>query len=89
VGGPASGRERHTFTPENTLTTTAEIGDWELELGRRIDYIFVRCSDHGPTLDVRASRQLFDEPVDGVWASDHFGVSADLSALTRDGRRVP
>jgi endonuclease/exonuclease/phosphatase family metal-dependent hydrolase len=79
----------HTFTPENTLTTTAEVGDWELELGRRIDYILVRCTDHGPTLDVRACRRLFDAPVGGVWASDHFGVTADLSALTATGRPVP
>jgi endonuclease/exonuclease/phosphatase family metal-dependent hydrolase len=42
----------HTFTPENTLTTTAEVGDWELELGRRIDYILVRCS--GVTADLSA-----------------------------------
>jgi endonuclease/exonuclease/phosphatase family metal-dependent hydrolase len=83
------GEPGHTFTPENTLTTTAEIGDWELELGRRIDYIFVRCSDHGPTLDVTACRRLFDAPVEGVWASDHFGVTADLSAFTPTGRPVP
>jgi len=79
----------HTFTPENTLTTTAEIGDWELELGRRIDYILVRCTDHGPTLHVSDCRRIFDAPVAGVWASDHFGVTADLSAWTPSGRRVP
>jgi endonuclease/exonuclease/phosphatase family metal-dependent hydrolase len=72
----------HTFTPDNTLTTTAEDGKWELELGRRIDYILVRCTEHGPTLDVRACRRFLDNPVDGVWASDHFGVTADLSVLT-------
>jgi hypothetical protein len=22
--------------------------------------------------------RIFDEPVDGVWASDHFGVMADF-----------
>jgi endonuclease/exonuclease/phosphatase family metal-dependent hydrolase len=79
----------HTFTPENRLTTTAEVGDWELELGRRIDYILVRCSDHGPTLHVTRCARLFDAPVDGVWASDHFGVVADLSAVTPSGRPVP
>jgi endonuclease/exonuclease/phosphatase family metal-dependent hydrolase len=79
----------HTFTPDNTLTTTAEDGQWELELGRRIDYILVRCTEHGPTLDVRACHRFLDDPVDGVWASDHFGVTADLSALTPTGRPVP
>jgi endonuclease/exonuclease/phosphatase family metal-dependent hydrolase len=79
----------HTFTPENWLAINAEAGDYALELGRRIDYIFVRCSDYGPTLDVRACRRLFDTPVGEVWASDHFGVTADLSATTADGRMVP
>ena len=50
--------------------------DW---LFRRIDYIFVRCGEHeGPTLEIASCERIFDEPVDGVWASDHFGVSADL-----------
>ena len=79
----------HTFTPENTLTTTAEAGDWVLELGRRIDYLLVRCTAHGPTLDVASCRRLFDAPVEGVWASDHFGVTADLFAHTAAGRPVP
>jgi hypothetical protein len=48
----------------------------------------VRCSDHGPTLDVKACQRIFDEPADGVWGSDHFGVLADLSAQTSGGRPV-
>jgi endonuclease/exonuclease/phosphatase family metal-dependent hydrolase len=83
------GDEDHTFSPENPMVTTGEVGDYALELGRRIDYIFVRCSSHGPTLDIRACDRLFDEPVDGVWASDHYGVTADLSAILPDGRPVP
>jgi endonuclease/exonuclease/phosphatase family metal-dependent hydrolase len=77
----------HTFTAENPLVT-AENWDWELELGRRIDHVFVRCTDHGPTLDIRDCERIFDEPVDGVWGSDHFGVVADLSAQTLSGRPV-
>jgi endonuclease/exonuclease/phosphatase family metal-dependent hydrolase len=79
----------HTFTPENSLLPIAEIGDWELELGRRIDYLLIRCTDHGPTLHTTSCRRLFDQPVDGVWASDHFGLTADLSATTPSGRPVP
>jgi endonuclease/exonuclease/phosphatase family metal-dependent hydrolase len=79
----------HTFTAQNWLTGHAERGDWALELGRRIDYLLVRCTDHGPTLDVTACRRLFTEPVGGVWASDHFGVTADLSVVLPDGRPVP
>jgi endonuclease/exonuclease/phosphatase family metal-dependent hydrolase len=87
-GSTHPGQEGHTFTAENTLVT-AENWDWELETERRIDHVFVRCSAHGPTLDVRACERIFDEPVDGVWASDHFGVVAELSAQTRSGRPLP
>jgi endonuclease/exonuclease/phosphatase family metal-dependent hydrolase len=73
------GKPGHTFTARNPLVT-AENDDWALELGRRIDYVMVRCVEHGPTLDVTACERIFDEPVQGVWASDHFGVVADLSA---------
>jgi endonuclease/exonuclease/phosphatase family metal-dependent hydrolase len=65
----------HTFTPTNPLTTAGEMA---LELGRRIDYILVRCGTHGPTLPVADSRRVVDQPVDGIWASDHFGVLALL-----------
>jgi endonuclease/exonuclease/phosphatase family metal-dependent hydrolase len=45
----------------------------------RIDYIFVRCDHHGrPSLRVAEAARVFDEPSGGVWASDHFGVRADL-----------
>jgi endonuclease/exonuclease/phosphatase family metal-dependent hydrolase len=29
--------------------------------------------------DLVACERLFDQPVNGVWASDHFGVTADLA----------
>ena len=38
---------------------------------------------HGPTLRIAACRRVFDEPVDGVWASDHYGVLADLELPER------
>jgi endonuclease/exonuclease/phosphatase family metal-dependent hydrolase len=63
----------HTFTPRNAL-----MNDWDWPF-RRIDYIFVRCGKHGgPTLAIASCERIFDEPVDGVWASDHFGLVADL-----------
>jgi endonuclease/exonuclease/phosphatase family metal-dependent hydrolase len=49
-----------------------------LERGRRTDHILTRSGPHGPLLDVADCRLVFDQPVDGVWASDHFGVLADL-----------
>jgi endonuclease/exonuclease/phosphatase family metal-dependent hydrolase len=67
-----------TFTPGNPL-----VADWDWPF-RRLDYIFVRCGEHGgPTLAISACARIFHEPVDGVWASDHFGVVADLAVPTR------
>jgi endonuclease/exonuclease/phosphatase family metal-dependent hydrolase len=71
----------HTFTPRNPLVAS---GEMPLELGRRIDYVVVRCGDHGPTLAVRACERIFGEPVDGIGASVHFGVAADLAAMAPD-----
>ena len=68
-----------TFEPANPLSAVDEPG---LDRGRRIDYLLVRCGDHGPTLRIADCRRVFDEPVDGVMASDHYGVLADLEATT-------
>ncbi|MEV1143341.1 endonuclease/exonuclease/phosphatase family protein [Micromonospora sp. NPDC049799] len=70
----------HTFTPVNPLQRT---GTMPLETGRRIDYVMVRCGTHGPSLEVVDCRRIFDRPVHGVWASDHFGVLADLRVPAR------
>jgi endonuclease/exonuclease/phosphatase family metal-dependent hydrolase len=67
----------HTFTPRNPLVVNP---DWPF---RRIDYIFVRCAGHGPTLEVSSCARIFDRPIDGVWASDHFGLVADLAVPAR------
>jgi endonuclease/exonuclease/phosphatase family metal-dependent hydrolase len=62
-----------TFTPANPI-----VADWDWPM-RRIDYVLVRCGPHGgPTLAIDRCEVVFDKPVDGVWASDHFGVVADL-----------
>lgn len=65
----------HTFTPRNELVSAV----WRPRPGRRIDYIFVRCGTKGSTLDIAACERVFAEPVGGIWASDHFGVIADLA----------
>jgi endonuclease/exonuclease/phosphatase family metal-dependent hydrolase len=64
----------HTFTPVNGIRSDR----WRPRPGRRIDYIMVRCGDHGATLDIKGCDLAFDLPVEGTWASDHFGVVADL-----------
>ncbi|MDQ3937248.1 MAG: endonuclease/exonuclease/phosphatase family protein [Chloroflexota bacterium] len=66
----------HTYTPRNPLMSPAA-RDWPF---RRIDYILVRCGMHsGSTLDVASCERVFNEPIGGVWASDHFGVMAKLT----------
>jgi endonuclease/exonuclease/phosphatase family metal-dependent hydrolase len=66
----------HTFTPENPRV---QDGGMFLVRGRRIDYVLVRGGDHGPTLRVESCERALVEPVDGVQASDHYGVLAELS----------
>jgi endonuclease/exonuclease/phosphatase family metal-dependent hydrolase len=72
----------HSYTPENH-----QMGgpDWPF---RRIDYILVRSETHrGSSLDIVACRQVFTEPVKGIWASDHFGLVVDLE--NRSVHRTP
>lgn len=67
-----------TFVGDNAL-----LYDWDWPF-KRLDYVFVRCGEHGgPTLEIKACELMFDKPVDGVWASDHFGVVADLEPPPR------
>jgi endonuclease/exonuclease/phosphatase family metal-dependent hydrolase len=69
------GEPGHTFTPSNPLVRD---GEWSQELGRRIDYVLVRCGIRGPSLQIANCHRIFDQAVNGVWASDHFGVLADF-----------
>jgi endonuclease/exonuclease/phosphatase family metal-dependent hydrolase len=65
----------YTFAPSNPLTTYDEPHN---ERPKRIDYILVRCEEHGPTLATESVSLAFNKPVHGLYASDHFGVIADL-----------
>jgi endonuclease/exonuclease/phosphatase family metal-dependent hydrolase len=63
---------------ETSKTENPLVADWDWPF-KRLDYVFVRCGDHGgPTLEITACQRAFDEPIEDVWASDHFGVWADL-----------
>jgi endonuclease/exonuclease/phosphatase family metal-dependent hydrolase len=70
-----AGEPGDTFTPLNPLVRA---GQMPLERGRRIDHILIRSEAHGPRLDVAECRLVFEQASDGVWASDHFGVLAEL-----------
>lgn len=65
-----------TLTPDNPLVP--EGSGATAEEPRRIDYVLVRAGATGPSLRVERCERIFTEPVDGVWASDHFGLVADL-----------
>jgi endonuclease/exonuclease/phosphatase family metal-dependent hydrolase len=69
------GEPGHTFAPSASPLITEQ---WATDVDRRIDYLFVRCGRAGPTLAVRHCARTFDEPVDGAWGSDHFGLVAEL-----------
>ena len=67
------GEPGETFTPRNPLVSAP---DWPF---RRIDYVLVRCAEQGsPSLAISDCRLAFDEQIEGAWASDHFGVLAEL-----------
>jgi hypothetical protein len=53
------------------------------EPSNRIDYIFVRGPDAHLRGEPIAARLALDEPVGGVWPSDHFAVVADIHAGKR------
>jgi endonuclease/exonuclease/phosphatase family metal-dependent hydrolase len=46
---------------------------------RRIDYVFVRGPDQKVRGKPLAARVVMDEVVDGVCATDHYGVYAEVS----------
>lgn len=77
------GQLGETFTPRNPIVANQ---DWP---ARRLDYIMVRCAAFGPTLAIESCRLLFEGPIDGVWASDHFGVVADLVMPSRPAPPPP
>jgi endonuclease/exonuclease/phosphatase family metal-dependent hydrolase len=62
------GSPGHTFAARNPQAALSREPD------RRLDYVFVRGPNdrlQGVPLEARV---CFDQPHDGVWASDHFGV---------------
>jgi endonuclease/exonuclease/phosphatase family metal-dependent hydrolase len=74
IHGPGSA-DLPTFDPRrNPLVHSS----WRAGPPRRIDHILVRSGAKGPTLQVSDARVVLDQPVAGVWPSDHYGVLAVL-----------
>jgi len=61
-----------TFSKENPFAATLHEPD------RRIDYVFVQRFNDDPRGEPIAARVCFNQPVKGVFPSDHFGVMATL-----------
>jgi endonuclease/exonuclease/phosphatase family metal-dependent hydrolase len=81
----------HTWTAANERAA-AEIGAIvrQPHHGRRIDYILLGSWHAHPTAraEVRSAALVADRAERGIWASDHFGVSADLEiAVDATGAR--
>ncbi|GAA2880433.1 hypothetical protein GCM10010472_43080 [Pseudonocardia halophobica] len=74
------GEPGHTFTPANPLVAA---GDMPLVRPRRIDYVLVRGTSHGPTLRVAACELAFTGGPGGTPPSDHLGLVADLALPDR------
>jgi endonuclease/exonuclease/phosphatase family metal-dependent hydrolase len=73
-------QSRHPNEPGETISQRNPLlVDWDWPY-RRVDYILVGCGRHGgPTLLIKECERMFDAPIDGTWASDHFGVIAELA----------
>jgi endonuclease/exonuclease/phosphatase family metal-dependent hydrolase len=78
VAGAGAG---YTWTDENP-NTRAGIAQIVRQptYRNRFDYVFVGSWDAHPKAHahVRSAALAFDRPIDGIWASDHFGVVVDL-----------
>lgn len=66
------GKEGATFSRRNPYAAPLREPD------RRIDYIFVRGPDSQGRGEPLEAQVVYDEPLEGVFASDHFGVLTTL-----------
>lgn len=70
----------HTATGENSPTFCRRnpyaAKSWEPD--RRLDYIWMKRKEATSLGFPSRGGLCFDEPVEGIWASDHFGVWVDL-----------
>ncbi len=55
---------------------------WPIVAGEEVDINVAPRTDGGPTLRIASCERVLDWPEDGVWASDHFGLTAELEPLS-------
>jgi endonuclease/exonuclease/phosphatase family metal-dependent hydrolase len=71
----------YTWTTENPNTRkVVDAVVRQPERHQRIDYVFIGSWHQHPKAfcQVRSAAVAFDQPIDGVWASDHYGVVVDV-----------
>ena len=78
VAGEGSGYTWTVDNPEGRSEIDQLVG--QPNHRRRLDYVFVGSRHAHPEARCRvdSARLAFDQPVDGIWASDHFGVIVEL-----------
>jgi endonuclease/exonuclease/phosphatase family metal-dependent hydrolase len=72
-GVAGDGSRGTTFARKNPFAAVVREPD------RRIDYVFVRGPDDRGRGEPLEARVCFDEPVNGTYPSDHFGVVATIT----------
>ncbi len=72
LGRPARGDAGHTWSNENPFAAAS------LDVPRRIDYVMVAAPKAGGCGQPVSVRLVGDQPVDGMWGSDHYGIAVDL-----------
>jgi hypothetical protein len=78
VAGEGAG---HTWTVDNpNAKALADLIVGQSGYRSRFDYVFIGGWDAHPNAHARVgtAKFCFDQPIDGIWASDHFGVVVDL-----------
>jgi endonuclease/exonuclease/phosphatase family metal-dependent hydrolase len=75
----------HTWTVDNpNAREVVSAVVRQSEHRRRVDYVFIGSwHEHGDAhCQIRSATLGFNEPIDGVWASDHYGVVVDVELGT-------
>jgi endonuclease/exonuclease/phosphatase family metal-dependent hydrolase len=78
IAGDGPGYTWSTENPNTREVVNAVVR--QPEHRRRIDYVFIGSwhSHSKAYCQVRSAAVAFDQPIDGVWASDHYGVVVDV-----------
>lgn len=68
----------HGASPGYTWDNRNTYAHYSFEPNRRIDYILVGPADHFGHGWIESAEVVFDQPRDGIFPSDHFGVMAEI-----------